>query len=296
MPKNPELSVIILNYNTKDLLEKCLVSLARVKNEVNFEVIVSDNGSRDGSLEMLNRDFKWVKVIKNSKNLGFAKGNNQARNTVKGEYVLFLNSDTQILPGTLAKSISYIDSRHRVGALTCKIVLPNGDLDKDTRRSFPIPWISFTHFSGLDRLFPKSKFLARYWYGYINPNVIHEIDVLQGAFFLVRKNVLDEVGWFDEDYFLDGEDVDLCWKIRERGWKIIYFPGVSVLHLKKATKDNLGINERRKYITLGVKSMEIFYRKHLWKRYPYLVNLLVLFGIRLMGIIRSLKVAFRLKI
>lgn len=294
MKKNPDLSVIILNYNTKDLLEKCLVSLARVKDEVNFEVIVSDNGSRDGSLEYLkklqNSKYPKLRVISNKKNLGFAKGNNKARNIAKGEYVLFLNSDTQILNGTLAKSISYIDSHPGVGALTCKIVLPNGDLDKDTRRSFPTPWISFTHFSGLDRLFPESKFFARYWYGYINPNVIQEIDVLQGAFFLARKNVLDEVGWFDEDYFLDGEDIDICWKIREKGWKIIYFPKVSVLHLKKATKDNLGISEKRKFITLGVESMEIFYRKHLWKRYPYLVNLLVLFGIRLMKAIRGIYV------
>jgi hypothetical protein len=273
---NPKLSIIVLNYNTKRLLQDCLNSLEKVKNEVAFEVIVSDNGSTDGSLEMLSKTFPSVKIVQNDENLGYAKGNNQARNLVKGELVLFLNTDTVVPKDTLFKTVEYLDSHKSVGALTCKIVLPSGRLDKDSRRRFPTPWIS------LGRLFLGLS--GKYWYRDIPEDKTHEADVIQGAFFLTRKKLLDTVDWFDEDYFLDGEDIDLCWKIKEKGYKIIYYPQASILHIKKATKKILG----RKYIEEGVTSMEIFYRKHLWRIYPFFINWLVIIGI---GVIRTLRFA-----
>ena len=228
-------------------------------------------------------------MIISKDNLGFAAGNNRARKYCNGEYVLFLNSDTELNKSTLKETLLYIKKHRNVGAMTCKIVLPDGTLDKDARRSFSTPWVGLTHFSGLDRLFPTSKLFSKYWYGYIPENKSHEVDVLQGAYFLVRKKVLDSVGWFDEDYFLDGEDIDLCWRIKEAGWKIVYYPKVSIKHIKKASKKNPTNNDREKFVLAGVESMRIFYKKHLWDKYPSILNQIVMFGIDVTEIIRRLK-------
>lgn len=294
--KRPQLSIIVLSYNTKNLLKDCLKSLEDKKKEVSFEVIVSDNGSEDSSVDMVKRDFKWVKLIENKKNLGFAGGNNSAKNACRGKYILFLNSDTIVKKNTLKKTVEYLKKNKDVGALTCKIVLPNGDLDKDARRSFPTPWVSLTHLVlRLDKLFPKSTLFAKYWYGYISENETHEVDVLQGAYLLTHKKILDEVGWFDKDYFLDGEDVDICWKIKSKGWKIIYYPKVGIIHVKGASKGKneakkqVPFSERLKFRMSGIDSMEIFYRKRLWRKYPLAVNLAVLSGIKLLKAGRLVK-------
>ncbi len=293
-----KLSIVILSYNTKDLLRDCLTSLNKVRGEINFEVIVPDNGSLDGSSEMVKKEFPWVKkVIKIGKNLGFAAGNNKATPFVSGEYVLFLNSDTVVYKKTLSGIINYMDENRSVGSSTCKVVLKDGSLDKDTRRSFITPWIGLTHiYLKLDRIFPTSRLFAKYWYGYVPDNQVHEVDAIQGAFFLVRKKVLDEVKWFDEDYFLDGEDIDLSWKIRNAGWGIVYYPQVSILHLKGASKGknkkvrDVPIKERLKYRMTGITSMELFYKKHLWSKYPLIINLFIIVGIRFLKLVRIIKV------
>ena len=294
-----ELSIIILNYNTKELLKNCLDSLGKVRNEANFEVIVPDNGSIDGSPEMVESEFNWVKkVIRNGKNLGFAAGNNRAKNYVDGNFVLFLNSDTLVPKGTLVGALKYIKDNKEIGALTCKTILKNGELDKDARRSFITPWIGLVHiFLKLDRIFPKSKILSQYWYGYISPDETHEIDALQGAFFLTRKEILDRVNWFDESYFLDGEDIDLSWKIKSLGWKNVYYPDVSITHLKGATKGkmesqtkkNVSLSSKLRFRLSGVDSMEKFYRKNLWVNYPLAVNLIVVVGIRILKGMRFIR-------
>jgi len=300
----PKLSIVILSCNTKDLLEGCLKSLERVRDEVDFEIIVVDNGSDDDSVEFvenLKSQISNLKLVKNRTNLGFAAGNNRARKFCRGKYVLFLNSDTIVNKNTLKKCVEYIDKDSKVGALTCKLVLPTGELDKDARRSFITPWIGLVHiFLKLDRFFPKSKTFGKYWYEYISPDKIHEVDALQGAFFLTRKTILDKVEWFDEDYFLDGEDIDLSWKIKKAGWKIIYYPKVTIVHLKGATKgkntsrfsDNktkVSISEKMKYEMSGVNSMEIFVRKRLWSQYPLPLIILVIFGIKILKTLRFMK-------
>lgn len=295
---SPKISIIILNYNTEKLTRDCLNSLKKIEKEASFEVIVADNGSTDGSVEMIKREFPSVKIVENNANLGFAAGNNRARKFARGKYVLFLNTDTIVYPNAIKQTASYLDAHKDVGAITCKVVLANGQLDKDTRRSFPTPWVSFTHLVlHLDKIFPHSKLFSRYWYGYLPENNEAEVDVIQGAFFLSPKNLLDRVGWFDEDYYLDGEDIDLCWKIRSLGYKIIYYPKVSILHLKGATKGKnkqthkVSLKERLKFRMASVNSMEIFYRKRLWKHYPLILNLCVLFGIKLLKLFRFIKVA-----
>jgi len=294
--KKKELTIVILNYNTKEVLKDCLESLTAIHDKTGFEIIVVDNGSSDGSVAMVKSYYPNVRCLKNRSNLGFARGNNAAKKYVKSKYVLFLNTDTIFKDKVLDKSLEYMKKDEKIGALTCKLVLLNGELDKDTRRSFPTPWVAFTHFSGLDKLFPKSRLFARYWYGYLSPEEIHEVDAIQGAFFLTKKNILDKVGWFSEDYFLDGEDIDLCWKIKKLGYKLVYFPKVSIIHLKGVTKGkNKSTNiknksERLKYVLAGVNAMEIFYKKYLEKNYNIVVNIFVFAGIKILKSFRYLKV------
>lgn len=283
-----KLSIIILNFNTIELTKNCLLSLTKVKNEIDFEIIVVDNGSNEKIDES---DFKLISkacqltLIKNSENLGFAGGNNSARKVAKGEYILFLNSDTEVYKNTLKETVNYLEIHKDAGAITCKTVLPSGKLDKDARRSFPTPWVALTHFSGLDKVFPSSKLFSRYWYGYKSPDEIQEVQALQGAFFMTRKKTLDEVDWFSEDYFLDGEDIDLSYKIHEKGEKIIYYPNVSILHIKKASKKKRSLRS----VMAGMNSMEIFYKKYFWEKYPLIINFIVIGGIYIMKGLRFLK-------
>lgn len=279
------LSIIILSYNTKDLLENCLNSVQKHKGNIELQTIVVDNNSTDGSQKLIKAKFKWVKLIENKKNLGFAKGNNIAQKAVKGKFVLFLNSDTQIKKNTLDLTLKFLKSHKKVGVVTCKQLLASGKLDKDSRRSFPTPWIAFTHFSSLDILFPKSSTFAKYWYGYLDQDITHEIDVSQGAFLMIRKNALDEAGWFDEDYFLNGEDIDLSWKIKSNGYKIYYYPKAEILHLKKASKR---INNLESVLS-GINAMEIFYKKRMLSKYSMFTNMLVLASIKALKFIRILK-------
>jgi GT2 family glycosyltransferase len=284
-----KLSIIIVSYNTKELLQNCLNSLQKAEKELAFETIVVDNGSFDGSPELVAQKYSRTKLIKVKENLGFAAGNNQARKIARGNYILFLNSDTLMKESVLPETIKYLDEHPEAGALSCRLEMPGGQLDPDSRRSFPTPWVSFTHFSGLEKLFPKSWLFAQYRYGHRPENQIQEVEVIQAAFFLTRKKLLDKLGWFDETYFLDGEDIDLCWRIYKAGYKIIYFPKKAIIHIKKGTK---GKSKRsRQTVTSGMRAMEIFYKKHLLSQYPFFINWLVLLGIKVLKIIRIMRFA-----
>jgi hypothetical protein len=284
----PELSVIILNYNTKELLEDCLNSIKTHMTEVPMEVIVSDNTSNDGSGDMVKKKFPWVKFIEGP-NDGFSKGNNRARPLVKGDMVLFLNPDTVVHDNVFALTTRYLKEHKDVGAVTCKLVLQNGKMDKDIRRRYPTPWISFQHLVlGMDR---------DYYYEDIPENATHEVEAIQGAFFLSWKKILDKVGWFDPEYFFDGEDIDLCFQIHKLGYKLVYYPDTYITHLKGVTKGKVAkwrfklTDAQRKRIRLaGVASMERFFRKNLWKDYPVWFNYFVLLGINVFKVIRYVRV------
>lgn len=286
----PKLSIIILNYNTRELLSNCLNSVKAYMNEVPSEVIVSDNCSTDESSEMVRKDFPWVKLVEGP-NDGYSKGNNRAKNLVNGEMVLFLNPDTEIKKDVFLKTVGYLEKHIDVGALTCKLLLQNGKLDKDVRRRFPTPSISFNH------LILKKD--SKYYYEDISEDVTHEVDSIQGAFFLTRKKILDKVGWFDEKYFFDGEDIDLCFQIKKLGYKIIYYPETHIIHLKGVTKGKVkkwsykvDSKQRMKIRLAGVNSMERFYRKNLWDNYPLIFSYFVIFGIKIFKVIRFIKMKF----
>ena len=283
----PKLSIIILNYNTKELLKNCLDSIKKYRDEVPLEVVVSDNSSTDGSPQMVKEKFPWVTLLVGD-NTSYSSGNNRARNIVKGELVLFLNSDTLIHKDTLKKTVEYLENNTEVGAVTCKLILGNGELDKDARRRFSTPWVSF------NRLFLGRG--GMYWYEDKPEDLTHEVDAIQGAYFLTRKALLNKVGWFDEHFIYDGEDLDLSFQIKKAGYKIIYYPEVSITHLKGATKGkikdvahvvdkSLKIKRRME----GVDSMEYFYKKNLWGSYPFFINYLVLTGIKILKLTRYIQ-------
>jgi len=274
-----EVSVVLVSYNTKDITDNCLASLKKQDQDSSLQIIVSDNGSTDGSVEVIRSKYPDVELIENKANLGFSKGNNKARKYIKSENVLFLNTDTIVDKKSIKEPLQYIKEHAEIGAITCRVILPNGKDDPDTIRSFPFPLIAAKHFLGLE---------SEFRYPNLDRSKQHEVDVIQGAFLLTRKSILDEVGWFDEDYFLDGEDIDLCWRIKKAGFKLVYYPKSKITHIKKASKSA----DRKKSlqsVLRGVEAMELFYKKRLSQQYTFLTNWLVLGGIQLLKLTRIFK-------
>lgn len=296
------ISIIIPNYNTKDILKDCLTSIYKTeKNKEFFEIIVIDNCSSDGSAEMVKKYFSKVKLIVNKSNLGFAKAVNQGWKLSDSEYCLFLNSDTITKSNnTYLAIVNYLDNKDnkKIGAVSGKLILRNGSIDPDTHRGFPDPWSSFTFFSGLEKIFPKSKIFAKYHMGWEDLNSIHEIEAGCGAFFAVRKKILEDINGWDEEYFFYGEDIDLCFRIRQAEWKIIYYPFIEVVHfkgassgLRKETKDIAKIQKDNLLKVAGssIDAWSRFYKKFYQGKYPNIITGLVLIGIRMKGLMRIIK-------
>jgi len=293
-------SVVIPNRNTRELLESCLESIyATEDDKKSFEIIVVDNGSNDGSAEMVEKKFPQVKLIRNRSNLGFAKAVNQGWKASKGSLILFLNSDTLIRSkNTFKKLKKYLDDHPKVGCLSAKLVLRNGEIDPDCHRGFPTPWSSLTYFFGLERFFPKSKIFGQYHRGWQNLKTIHEIEAGCGASMVVRRKILEDLGGWDESYYFYGEDLDLCFRMKEAGWKIVFYPQVDILHYKGAgsglRKESRDVTKQDKKTLIklakaSVDAWKKFYQKFYKDRYPWIVTSLVLFGISLKGYLRVLR-------
>ncbi len=286
------LSIIILSYNTKSLTEQCIQSLLsqlQQNQQTSFEIVVVDNGSRDGSVQMLNNlkfKIKNLKLILNNNNIGYPKGNNQALKMAKGEYILFLNSDVIVENVDFDNILSFLDDHQQTAVLTVKVVLPDKTTDPASHRGFPNIWNSFCYFFGLERLFKRvpvfNKFFGGYHLVHLDLNTIHEIDSPTGAFYLTRKNILDKLNGFDEDFFMYGEDIDLSFRIKELGYHIIYNPQYRVIHLKHASGlDQSDEKTRKKTREYFYEAMKIFYKKHYERIYPSFINNLVYFFINL---------------
>lgn len=277
MKNTIDLSVVILNYNTVDLTRQCLKTVfASRLGSYSMEVIVCDNGSTDGSREMIAKEFSQAILINNKKNLGFAAGNNPGIKKAQGRYVLLLNTDTEVPKNTLATMLTFMDDNPRVGASTCKLLLPDGTIDPACHRGFPTPWVALTYMSGLERLFPKTRLFGEYHQGYKNLSTIHEVDCIVGAFFLVRRGVIQKVGLLDEEFFMYGEDIDWARRIRDAGWKIMYNPTVTILHKKKQSGRANILRKRRVTTEIYFHTYNwLFYKKHYAKSYPKILTWLV---------------------
>jgi len=285
-----KLSIVIVNYKTKAFLQKCLTSIEKSEKIGIAEVIVIDNASNDGSIEMLKQEFPSVKFIINQTNVGFAKANNQGIKLAKAKYILLLNPDTIIFPKTLSKATEFLDNNQNVGVVTCYVELADGKIDPACNRGFPDPWTSFTYFVGLEKLFPKSRSFGRYHLGWLPLNTIHEIDTPSGCFYMIRKSVIDEVGLLDENYFLYYEEVDWSYRIKQKGWKIYFLPDVKIIHykgtasgIKKTSKEVNNVSREIKKIAINsfCDSIKIFYTKHYKKKYPFIVSHVVCIGIEI---------------
>lgn len=286
---HPKLSIIIVNYNTKDLLYACLTSLfTHKKKEDQWEIIIVDNASSDKSQEEIKNlmlKIQHVKLIQNKANMGYAAANNQGIRASKGDYILLLNSDTEVRKGTIQNIISYADSHHDIAAATCRVELANGSLDMACHRGFPTPWAAFTYFSGLERIFPRSILFSQYHQGYKNMSKEHMVDCISGAFFFIRRSVIETIGFLDEAFFMYGEDIDWCYRIRQKGIKIAYIPQVSVIHKKWQSgfaSDNMQAQKQTKQYFY--EAMRLFYDKHYRTKYGWLVSSCVLFGIKLLSL------------
>src|SRR3989344_2960386 len=295
-----DLSIIIVSYNAADFLKECIESIKKNTKKLNYEIIVIDNTSSDNSVEMVMKEFPQVSVIESRENLGFSKANNLGTEKSKGRYVLFLNPDTVVYEDSLLNMVKFMDEHTKAGAATCKLVMPNGKLDDAAHRGFPNPWNSFSYFSGLSKVFPKSKLFGGYNLGFLDISKTHEIDACAGAFMMVRRQAGEKIGWWDEDYFFYGEDLEFCFRLKGEGWKIYFVPSISVLHykgvsggIKKVSKEitTANLETKKRSTNWRFSAMKIFYRKHYQNKYPLLLTWFVMGGINLKQwlTLRSLK-------
>lgn len=275
-----DLTIIVVNYNSGEYLKRCLSSIKKIENEARIKTIVVDNASTDDSLGEVQKSFKDIEFIKNEKNLGFGKANNLALKKAKSEYVLLLNPDTVLEKEVTSKMLKMMGDDPTIGAATCKIVLGNGKVDLTAHRGFPTPWVSFLYYVFKDD--------SLYHLKNRDMSKLHEVDAIAGAFFLTRKSVLEKVGLFDEDFFLYGEDIDLCYRIKEAGFKVVYEPSVFLVHhkgvssgLKKHSQQITQADKETKLLAFNAfyESMKIFYKKHYQKKYPTFITFLIMLGI-----------------
>lgn len=295
-----DLSIIILSYNTKDITLDAIKSIEKnYPQDVasgNYEVIVTDNASPDNSYEAFKDYKKHTKIksfhpVDNGGNIGFAAGNNKGLPYAKGRYILFLNPDTIVYPKTLTYMIEFMDAHPDAGGSSCKLINKDGAVDFNCHRGFPTPWNAFTFFSGLQRKYPQSRLFSGYTQGWKDLSTSHEVDSVEGAFLMVRREVGEKIGWWDEDYFFYGEDIQFCYDIKKLGYKVYYVGEVSIMHIGGASS---GIKPKSQNVTTAnveskkrvqgwrFDAMRIFYKKNYKDVYPKPVHWVIHRGIDFM--------------
>jgi GT2 family glycosyltransferase len=255
-----KLSVIIVNYNVKYFLEQCLCSVQKAITDpgIEAEVIVIDNHSHDNSLGYLMPFFPCVKFVANTENVGFTKACNQGYKLSSGKYVLFLNPDTILPEDCFSKCLAFFETHNDAGAVGVKMLDGRGRFLKESKRAFPSPVTSLFKLFGFSKLFQKSKVFSKYHLGYLDENKNHEVDVLAGAFMMVRRELLQQLKGFDETFFMYGEDVDLSYRIQKMGYKNYYLAETTILHFKGESSKKGSLN----YVRTFYSAMSIFVRKH----------------------------------
>jgi O-antigen biosynthesis protein len=253
-----KLSVIIVNYNVRHFLIQCLASVSKAIEQIDAEIIVVDNASVDDSVEQVRKLFPAVVCISLDKNLGFSKANNLAARQAKGEYLLLLNPDTLVAEDCFSKCIEYLDSDLKAGALGVKMIDGSGNYLPESKRGLPDLWTSFCKMTGVYKLFPNSSVFNGYYAGHLDASKIQSVEVLTGAFMMIRRNVWEEVNGLDEDYFMYGEDIDLSYRILKSGYSNIYFPMASIIHYKGESTVKGSLN----YVSAFYNAMILFTKKH----------------------------------
>jgi len=276
-----DLSIIIVNYNVKDYLENALLSISKAVKKLNVELYVVDNASEDGSSALIRQKFPEVNLIENAVNLGFSKANNKALRLCKGKYIVLLNPDTIVQEDTFEKLIKFLKDTKDAGMVGCKVLNPDGSLQLACRRSFPTPFAAFARLIGFSKLFPKSRIWGKYNLTFLDPDEITEVDAVSGSFMMIKKEVLDKAGYLDESYFLYGEDLDWCYRIKNAGFKIYYYPHTSIIHFKGESAKKSAYEPLKAFY----KAMTIFAETHFRGRYFLYPLWLLKYGIWIKSII-----------
>ncbi|MBN2174943.1 MAG: glycosyltransferase [Bacteroidales bacterium] len=266
-----KLSIIIVNYNVKYFLEQCLHSVRKACQGIQAEVIIIDNNSVDGSMAMAEEKFPEFRFVANKENLGFSRANNQGIKLASGEFILLLNPDTVVEDDTFSKIIRFMDEHPDAGGLGVKMVDGKGKFLPESKRGLPTPIVAFYKVFGLSKIFPKSRVFGRYHLGFLDKDVTNEVEILSGAFMLLRKKVLDQTGLLDETFFMYGEDIDLSYRIIKAGYKNYYFPGTRIIHYKGESTKKSSIN----YVVIFYKAMIIFARKHFSHKNARIFSILI---------------------
>jgi GT2 family glycosyltransferase len=257
-----QLSIIILNYNVKHFLELCVLSVQKAIQNIDAEIIVVDNDSKDGSCELIKQRFPTVKLIENKENFGFPKGNNIGVDQAKGEYICILNPDTVVAEDTFTKILNsqFTIANSQLGIIGCKLIDGSGKFLPESKRGVPTPWVAFTKIFGLYKLFPKSKWFNQYYAQHLSKNQTGKVDVLVGAFMVMKRNLYLEIGGFDENCFMYSDDIDLSYMVLKSGRSNYFFSETSVIHFKgeSTVRDE-------KYMQRFQEAMTFFYNKHFKK-------------------------------
>lgn len=263
-----KLSVVIVSYNVKGLLRNCLQSVARATGEIEAEVIIIDNGSTDGSVEELQHLFPSFLFLPGNTNLGFAKACNMGAARSHGDFVLYLNPDTEVPPDCFTKCLSFMGTHPEAGALGVRMVDADGNFLRESKRGFPTPMTSFWKLSGLSAIFPRSKLFSRYYLGHLDEHAVSQVDILCGAFMFVHREAVRKTGGFDERFFMYAEDIDLSHRIILAGYRNYYFPETTILHHKGGSTKKDG-----RYVKQFYRAMSQFARKYYGRgAFYYLLN------------------------
>lgn len=299
----PDLSIVVIAYNEKPVLLACLRSLyaARTTDD-QWQIIVVDNASSDGTSLAVSKAYPQVELVTTPRNLGFSQGNNAGVARARGEVVLFLNADVIVGRRTIQNTLKFLQDHPEAGAVTCRVELPDGRLDYSCHRGLPTPWNSLCYFSGLSKLFPRSRLFSGYAATYLDLSTIHPVDCLNGTFLMVRKKIGEKFGWWDPDYFFNGEDIEFCYQIKQLGWLIYYFPLEKVVHFKgsasglQSTARNQ-VSRETKIATAraAAAAMRIFYQKHYFPVQTPAVRWLTGLGIAVLEKYRLFKINHNLK-
>ncbi|MEP7257800.1 MAG: glycosyltransferase family 2 protein [Flavitalea sp.] len=277
-------SVIIVSYNVRYLLEQCLRAVSGAVQGLDAEIFIVDNQSSDGSADYLEPLFPSFHFIRNQQNIGFAKANNQALSEAVGQYILFLNPDTIIPEDGLKKCILFMETHPQAGATGVKMIDGHGRFLKESKRGFPSPQVSLWKMTGLSAAAPRSKRFAKYYLGHLSENETHEVDVLSGAFMFVRKETLDKTGGFDERFFMYAEDIDLSYRISRAGYKNYYYPAIIILHYKGEST----IRDAA-YIKQFYKAMDQFVEKYFRSGAPAFGGMILQAGIHARALLEQVR-------
>jgi GT2 family glycosyltransferase len=271
-----DLSIVIINFNTRALTEQTIRSVFDSTKRISFEIILVDNSTKQEE-KMLPQEDERIILLSDVENKGFGNGCNLGAQQAHGDYVLFLNSDTIVHEEALDRCVEYMRDHPDVGGLGIHTLLKDGTLDHGCKRGFPTPMASLYYFTGMDRRHPESKKYGAYRQTFLDENETNDTDCVSGAFLMMPKKVLEQLGGFDERFFMYGEDVDLCYRVKEAGYRIVYFAEASMTHLKGSS----GLHTKSKTVIYHFyHAMTLFYDKHYKKKYPFFVTWIVHLGIR----------------